>query len=245
MFNTEAVGLYGKLPSNGDFVHRRLPSNFINAWDTWLQSYMNTIREQLGDGWLDLYLTSPIWRFVFSPGVIDNKVWSGIMLPSVDRVGRYFPFTIAKSAPSTCNPFELIAQSSWFEALEKAALMALTGRCNVEQLSEDLDEPELVTDNAYVAASRVSESSAIVDLEEEARSISTGFPCLLDSLLRAKSASYSVWATQGSEHVEPCLFHCSGLPRLSGIAALLDGHWEQWGWPQPHRLLHSSVEVLG
>src|SRR5690606_36950533 len=29
-------GFYGKLPSRGDFVSRRLPADFIGQWDAWL-----------------------------------------------------------------------------------------------------------------------------------------------------------------------------------------------------------------
>lgn len=244
MSNSGAVGLYGKLPSHGDFIHRKLPSSFINAWDSWLQGYMNSIREQLGEAWLDLYLTSPIWRFVLSPGTIDHKLWVGIMLPSVDRVGRYFPFTIARPVADDSNPFELIAQSSWFEALEKVSLLALTGRCNLEQLAADIDQPHLFVSRSHLSvASAPAERAAIAEVEEEARDISASFPCLLDSIVRVTSPSYSVWATQGSEHVQPCLFYCAGLPRLSGIVALLDGAWEHWGWPRPHRMLMRSPEV--
>lgn len=244
MINSGAVGLYGKLPSHGDFIHRKLPSNFINSWDSWLQGYMNSIREQLGEAWLDLYLTSPIWRFVLSPGIIDDKLWTGIVLPSVDRVGRYFPFTIAKSVAEECNPFELIAQSSWFEALEKVSLLALTGRCSVDQLAEEIDQPHLNISRSHISPSAApAERAAIIEVEEEAREVSASFPCLLDSMVRAIAPSYSVWATQGSGHVEPCLFYCAGLPRLSGIVALMDGQWEQWGWPRPHQLLMRTQEA--
>lgn len=244
MSNSGAVGLFGKLPSHGDFIHRKLPSNFINAWDSWLQGYMNSIRQQLGEAWLDLYLTSPIWRFVLSPGIIDHKLWTGIMLPSVDRVGRYFPFTIVKPVPEGSNPFDLIMQSSWFEALEKASLLALSGRCSVDQLADEIDVPLLTTGRRYRSPSPdAAERSAIAELDEEAKDIAAGFPCLLDSIVRTNSSSYSVWASQGSGHVEPCLFYCTGLPRLSGIVALLDGQWEQWGWPQPHQLLLHRQEA--
>ena len=94
------TGLFGKLPAHGDFIYRDLPPSFINVWDEWLQGYVGSVKEQLGDAWLDVYLTSPIWRFAFGEGVIDENVWAGIMLPSVDRVGRYFPFSIATKLPA-------------------------------------------------------------------------------------------------------------------------------------------------
>ena len=55
-------GFYGKLPSEGDFVTRRLPWEFTSVWDDWLQQGMHASRVALGAGWLDLYLSAPIWR---------------------------------------------------------------------------------------------------------------------------------------------------------------------------------------
>ena len=30
-------GFFGKLPVYGDFIHKRLPRDFITPWDDWLQ----------------------------------------------------------------------------------------------------------------------------------------------------------------------------------------------------------------
>lgn len=241
MKNDRPTGLYGKLPAHGDFIHRNLPSHFINAWDAWLQSYMGSIKEQIGEDWLDFYLTSPIWRFALSPGVIDQYSWTGIMLPSVDRVGRYFPFSIAKPLAAHCNPFDVILQSSWFEALENSALLALAGRCPIDNLAEEINQVSPASDNGYApVCPATTTASAIVEIEEQAQSLSNGFPCLLDSIIRANSPSYSVWATQGSECVEPCMFYCPALPRITGVAALIDGQWQERGWPKPHNLTAPS-----
>ncbi|MCG8100523.1 MAG: type VI secretion system-associated protein TagF, partial [Candidatus Thiodiazotropha taylori] len=92
--NEDFPGLYGKIPSLGDFVTRRLPRGFIAPWETWMQEAIANSREQLGDFWLDNYLTSPMWRFALSPGICGEQGWAGILMPSVDRVGRYYPFTL-------------------------------------------------------------------------------------------------------------------------------------------------------
>ena len=61
------VGFFGKLPSHGDFVRRRVADDFVAGWDAWLQSCLAQSRETLGDEWLDTYLTSPVWRFALAP----------------------------------------------------------------------------------------------------------------------------------------------------------------------------------
>ena len=43
-----AAGFYGKLPSEGDFVTRRLPWEFTSAWDAWLQQGVHASRAALG-----------------------------------------------------------------------------------------------------------------------------------------------------------------------------------------------------
>ena len=88
-------GWYGKIPYLGDFASRRLSQQFILEWDNWLQHSMTASRTMLGPDWLDTYLMSPIWRFVLLPGVIGESVWAGLLMPSVDKVGRHFPLTIA------------------------------------------------------------------------------------------------------------------------------------------------------
>jgi type VI secretion system protein ImpM len=83
-------GIYGKLPSNGDFVTRRLPATFLQPWDQWLQESTADSRDQLGRRWLEIYLTSPVWRFALSPGTTGQLPWAGVLMPSVDSVGRYW-----------------------------------------------------------------------------------------------------------------------------------------------------------
>src|SRR4051812_38574466 len=84
------VGFFGKLPSHGDFIRRGVSENFVNVWDSWLQECMVESRRALDARWLNVYLTSPIWRFVLCDGVIGAASYAGILLPSVDKVGRYF-----------------------------------------------------------------------------------------------------------------------------------------------------------
>ena len=64
------VGLYGKLPSHGDFLRRRTSDAFVSVWDAWLQDCLASSRSALGDRWLDVYLTSPAWRFAWRRGCV-------------------------------------------------------------------------------------------------------------------------------------------------------------------------------
>ena len=88
------VGFYGKLPSHGDFVRRRISDAFVDAWDGWLRQCLPASRTTFGSRWLEIYLTSPAWRFACAAGACGPAPVIGLMAPSVDQVGRYFPLTI-------------------------------------------------------------------------------------------------------------------------------------------------------
>ncbi|WP_244818026.1 type VI secretion system-associated protein TagF [Caballeronia sp. Lep1P3] len=89
-----AAGCFGKLRSNGDFVTRRLPASFVVPWDAMLQAGLVASRDALGSAWLDAYLTAPVWCFALAGDVIGSGAWAGVLMPSVDAAGRYFPLTI-------------------------------------------------------------------------------------------------------------------------------------------------------
>ncbi len=142
-------GFYGKIPSEGDFVSRRLPWEFTSAWDDWLQQGMLASREALGARWLELYLSAPVWRFQLAPGVCGPLAWRGVFFASVDRVGRYFPLTVAFSgSPSAQSPSlaTLSSDDAAWLAIEDAALAGLEPTLGVDafdRLVEALAMPTL------------------------------------------------------------------------------------------------------
>jgi type VI secretion system protein ImpM len=136
------AGWYGKLPSLGDFAARRLSDAFIAPWDAWLAQRVAETQFALGADWLGLYLTCPVWRFFAMPGAIAPTLgacWTGVVMASVDRVGRHFPLTIAASlpcAPSTAGEVDALWQ--WLSAIEGVALAALDFDHTIERLDAQL-----------------------------------------------------------------------------------------------------------
>ncbi len=131
-----ACGFYGKIPSEGDFVSRRLPWEFTSVWDAWLQQGMQASKEALGPRWLELYLSAPIWRFQIAPGVCGTQGWRGLFFASVDRVGRYFPLTLAFAEPAmtgaSASHAALVAEEAAWLAVEDTALAGLDPALSID-----------------------------------------------------------------------------------------------------------------
>jgi type VI secretion system protein ImpM len=135
------AGWYGKLPALGDFASRRLPASFVTFWDEWLQHSLSVSRAQLGEHWLPTYLKSPIWRFALLPLVWGPTAWTGILMPSVDRVGRYFPLTIAINLEPPERAMTIVAAADdWYERIEHLALETLNASFGATDLDRGLSE---------------------------------------------------------------------------------------------------------
>lgn len=239
--NTEMqIGLYGKLPAYGDFIFRNLNSTFINPWDEWLQHFISGSRQQLGDEWLNIYLSSPIWRFVISPGVLDNTMWAGFMMPSVDRVGRYFPVSVVKPFPASVNPVNFIVnQQNWFNQLETICLSALEGKIDADQLVAMMETVNVFPRDSYQPTQNMFDMGPMLfGVNSSAdNSLNSMLPYMLNAALSTSLTSYSLWTTAGSELVSPVLFSCQGLPPVAGIASMLDGQWQQRNWKIPYNMI--------
>lgn len=126
MSRQEPPGWYGKLAALGDFASRRLANEWVQACDHWLSECVSTSQRQLGDGWLNAYLNAPVWRLAWAPGVIDAHWWFGVLMPSCDNVGRYFPLVIVQSrAHAPLDRIGLDHLDLWWAHMARAALDTL------------------------------------------------------------------------------------------------------------------------
>ncbi len=136
---TEAAiicGFYGKLPARGDFVRAGLPRAFTDPWDEWMGTVIAGSRERMGEQWLPAYLEAPVWRFSLSPGLCGPLPAVGLMIPSVDKAGRYFPLTFA----ALCGDGDSIP--SWLDRCEDAGFAALERDTEPEEIVRLIGHPE-------------------------------------------------------------------------------------------------------
>lgn len=234
-FGRQAVSsCYGKIPTLGDFVHRGMGRRQIETWDEWLQGCMSESRRALGDDWLDLYLEAPVWYFAAGPGNIDQQTWIGVLIPSVDRVGRYFPFSILREFGGG-SPLGAMRQArAWYTEAERLALDCLDEQFQSSDLEPRLGRmPELETGTFEPADERESvpdSATGRVYLLGSSPSTNEVLSTIADDTLLQLYPGYSVWWTAGSSAVPAALLVASAMPDHAAFSAMLDGRFVDHGW---------------
>ncbi|WP_288129085.1 type VI secretion system-associated protein TagF [Microbulbifer sp.] len=217
-------GVFGKLPAHGDFILRELPGVFSDTWDTWLQRSVHGSRELVGEAWLEHFLTSPIWRFALSPGVIDGRTWGGVLLPSVDSVGRYFPLTLCTAVEQSTSACDLIARAeTWYSALSELGICALQEALTVDQLMERF--PDYAVDSSR--RDHVTETCNGAILSCGNTNLAQGFGCLLEQSL-PDGNSHSVWWAPPTAERDSMMNLSYGLPEPELFAAMIGAPMTKW-----------------
>ncbi len=237
------LGFYGKLPSHGDFLRRRVPDGFVRIWDSWLQECMAASRSALADRWLDLYLTSPVWRFGCSAGAAGTAQVVGVMAPSVDRVGRYFPLTLVAELPATSGLLSIATEAdAFFDRAERLVVDTLAA-----EVIDFEGFDEAVTRLGQELAGAVSKPRVVLgpssadilqDWTYAAWNVPIGSPAhlapaFMQVLGHRLSALYDplvVWWTEGSAGVQPTCLLSKGLPHPDAFVTLLDGSATSGRW---------------
>jgi type VI secretion system protein ImpM len=206
----------------GDFASRRLPGEFISTWDAWLQHSIAASRAQLRNRWLDSFLVSPMWRFVMGVGVGDGVGWTGLLVPSVDKVGRYFPLTFALPLRHSSVALECVfGNHAWYAELENIALAALSIDFSVEGLESRLEQNPLAPDGVKCTLSRELDawlsSPAAASFDCQYADIDAAFPVIrtgANVICLSQLDARSVWW---------CVENTSGATELHFVQGLPDG----------------------
>lgn len=119
-------GWYGKLSMLGDFASRRFDADWVRSCDEWLSQGVRSGQQALGTQWTAAYLAAPVWRFAWAPGAVDRHWWFGVLMPSCDNVGRYYPLLIAQVRQHPpIDRFGLEHLEAWWSGLARAGLATL------------------------------------------------------------------------------------------------------------------------
>jgi type VI secretion system protein ImpM len=247
------AGWYGKLPCLGDFASRRLASDFIESWDAWLQRSIATSRRQLGEQWLDLFLTSPMWRFALGPGVCGDEAWAGLLVASVDKVGRYFPLTMAVELEPATDSSAIFGATEWYARLEATALAALSVDFSVEQL-----EAELAANPFPAQVSRIDGDASADAMAAWLATSAAPYALSLEgsepleqmmrnagaALFRSMTSGKSFWWTVSPETGATAVHCAPGLPPDDYYAMLLGASAQAPG-EAPSQLSQDPLQAFG
>ena len=222
----DVAGWYGKLASLGDFAQRRMPAECLPAFDVWLSRAMQDGRELLGERWLEVYLTAPVLRFALAPGVIDAQWWFGLLMPSCDSVGRYFPLVIAqRRARAPEDRIALDHLELWYEHLAHAALLTLNDDGgSVDALEQSLhDAPPWPTPGRSSAVSSEATAQGQHLRLAPAATLHQWLHGLAVQRLGSNLSGCSLWWRVTESRVGDAVDIVHGLPEGATFAALLSG----------------------
>lgn len=220
-------GAFGKIPSVGDFFRIAPPPGFVQVWDDWVQRAMLVGQTALGGNWDAEYMSAPIWRFTLSAGLAGPQKAMGVLMPSVDRVGRRFPLTLVAALP-TPGPAQLdhFSEAGLFERLEDVALETLeddASRDALEARLKDVTPPQA----RQVAPLRMAGRTLFLTQPTSP----DGLADLASGLLAGRLAAPSVWSCV--VHDIPRMMICDGLPEGPDMQGLFHLSAPVWGEARP------------
>ena len=213
-----SFGAFGKIPVLGDFFRTGLSTGFVSGWDDWLQRRMSETSDVLGERWEGCYMSAPIWRFSLAAKLVGEDAVTGVLMPSVDRVGRKFPLTLAATHAEPDNAVVgHFARGLVFEMLESLALDALDDRMTLELLKERL---------AQISLPEAPLTSVCTGSLARVRGDGTLDSALAATAFTPVSAEATIWTSHIDR--EARLLVCDGLPGTTQMIELLDAEAAIW-----------------
>ncbi|ALQ09902.1 MULTISPECIES: type VI secretion system-associated protein TagF [Pseudoalteromonas] len=226
------IGYLGKVPSLGDFVQDNVSKAFSEHWEQWLQAAIAVSKEQLGEAWQDNYLVAPVWHFALSPNIVGDNGVMGTIIPSMDAVGRHYPFTLLSETQS--DPIAILNSGVFSLEYEDVVLKVLEGSVDLFSWRKEVTQ----TLNIMTAEKKQVSYSHSPDKNKAGEAFEFSGTELSDNvledamhaILHKKHGDYSVWWTHGSFNIKPMVLITSALPPVNQVAAMLDGRWKHWEW---------------
>jgi type VI secretion system protein ImpM len=224
----ETPGWTGKLSALGDFASRRLAADDVQWLDEWLSACVRTSQQQLGTRWMEVYLSAPLWRFVLGPGVMGPTWWCGVMMPSCDNVGRYFPLLVLQ--PRSVMAFDsagLTHLDRWWAHLTQAAQHTLQEGATVQAFEQALHSapawPAAATAWPAVDAQQARRQCPV----PQTSALDLGL-ALLAGHVQQRLHGHSLWwamAASAAPAAPGAVVSLAGLPPPAAFASLLHGRW--------------------
>ena len=192
---TQQLSWFGKLPCVGDFCSHNMPVGLQETIDLWLSRAMQEGEATHGDTWTNAYFQTPIHGFVWGPQVtahLDNQAAIGVIMPSVDKAGRAFPFVLLeKLHPNTTENLAFESMAFWFQQAH------------------------------VLCADALNEDWCLNKFEFESESLSMGTKKSANTNFIALNAAQSQWFRIEYNGAIKAVLQCEGLPASHYFNALL------------------------
>jgi type VI secretion system ImpM family protein len=235
------LGFHGKLPALGDFVSRGWSAEFSDALDRFVQTAMAAAYAETPARVLEAQGRAV--ALAIRPGTWGRSGWVGLLAPSEDRVGRYFPICVGLETDAQ-DPPELLAPGwpsrRWTDELLERVLRVQVDAQGAQALMEALPEtdrwmtgwcqgsavPDTVSARlpedaqTWRGAAQVAFAGPWARLSEPQRvsALQAAARARVFGVVMAEDGSHHTWFADGSAQ------------NGSAFAALFDGRWAHWGW---------------
>ncbi len=231
------VGLYGKMPSVGDFVSRGFSPALCENLDRLLQAALVATTQEGADGRQVLEQAKPVMISI-RPGALSATGFAGLWFPSRDRVGRVFPLCVGLETAADQSKLPLFWPSRALTALLCGSLVGVLAQGGgPDELMAAL--PALA-DWEAAATTKIPFSDVgdetVPDVSYRGALFALQGPEEGMSLASRALCSRLPWVVQalgtvvGPEGDAEWFFGSRSMLAWSPFAALFDGRWQHWEW---------------
>ncbi|MCQ8895467.1 type VI secretion system-associated protein TagF [Limnobacter humi] len=132
----------GKIPGVGDFVSRGITPTMARDWYDCLSHWMQSGQVRRGADWPTAFLGAAALGFHGPDSLAQDRLplghWLGVVLPSVDRVGRLFPWLVMEyhTGPLSAHHLSLHLQQCF-----DMGIAAIRDNWNTRQLDALFSQP--------------------------------------------------------------------------------------------------------
>lgn len=237
---SQTAGVFGKLPFLGDFVHRGFSNQLVNALDQLVKTAIQAAISK-GASKHSLEQSSHTCMIYIRPGSVTQSGYVGCMIPSCDKVGRFYPI-FAGYELAWDDQFQNRSTGSWVSIELAVELCRVVFRAQSLGLAPDDLVSQLPAASSWM--NRLSESPLFFEDMDTTLPVAVqntlsvafvGPESKMDHLDRALCSRLSeIVPIFGSVLTEAThfdyFFTLCHVDECNKLAALFDGQWSQWGW---------------